>query len=243
MCSKQSDNIITFNVSGTKFQITISNLAKHPESWLTAMVNESVQPSDGFFVECCPVIFEYILGFILDDTKIDPELVAKNIGITESTVRTIIDQFKLKSVYTKNNIKIDQVNLAHTCIPEITVRELKNFNCEHGKSYECSECIVVAHIKYLLDVQNATRGRVNRIKMATKLFKVLAEPYSEFLVADYEKFRSVVKNKVSEIELDIRQDVENHPNEVAALRDVMNEIVKLCDKYTRYAAPDTFLLC
>ena len=99
MCSKLADNIVTFNVSGVPIKITTEKLASQPESWLTIMVHNKVQPAGGWFVECCPKIFGYILRFLVYDIKIDASMVAGKIGATEPQVRKIIDGFALKGVY------------------------------------------------------------------------------------------------------------------------------------------------
>lgn len=102
MCSKFDDNIILFDVSGVPIKIMGQKLAKHPESSLTTMVHDKVQPHNGWFVECCHKIFGYILRFIVDDIRLDPLMVANKIGTTEAHVRKIVDSFKLKGIYVKS---------------------------------------------------------------------------------------------------------------------------------------------
>lgn len=99
MCTILADDIITFNVSGVSIKITTEKLSKHPESSLTTMVNNKVQPSEGFFIECCPKIFGYILRFVLNDIKINPILIANKLGASEGQIRKIIDSFNFKNIY------------------------------------------------------------------------------------------------------------------------------------------------
>lgn len=99
MCSKLADNIILFNVSGVPIKISSEKLAKHPHSVLTTMVHNKVQPVDGWFVECCPKIFGYILRFVVHDLRIDPIMVGQKLGVSESEVRRVIDGFKFVNIY------------------------------------------------------------------------------------------------------------------------------------------------
>jgi ankyrin repeat protein len=102
MCTPLANNIITFNVSGTSVKIPVENLALYPESSLATMVHNKVQPSDGFFVECCPKIFGYILRFILHKMKLDPGAIAVKLITSEILIREVIDGFKFKEIYVAN---------------------------------------------------------------------------------------------------------------------------------------------
>jgi hypothetical protein len=102
MCTKLPDTIIAFNVSGTPIKIPVEKLALHPESSLTTMVHNKVQPSDGFFVDCCPKIFGYILRYVLHNMKVDPIAIATKISTTEAEVRDVIDGFKFKGIYSSD---------------------------------------------------------------------------------------------------------------------------------------------
>ena len=99
MCSKLVDNINLFNVSGVPIKITTQKLAKHPESLLTTMVHNKVQPIGGWFVECCPKIFGYILRFVVHDIQIDPLMVADKLGTSEASICRVIDSFKFNGIY------------------------------------------------------------------------------------------------------------------------------------------------
>ena len=107
MCDRFSDNIITFNVSGVPIKISTEILAKHPESLLTTMVYGNIQPSEGWFVECCPKIFSYLLRFLIHDIKVHPWIVSKELGTTETEVRKVIDRFKFKEIYVTDT-KVEQ---------------------------------------------------------------------------------------------------------------------------------------
>src|SRR5947209_2063618 len=100
MCNPVANNIITFNVSGVPIKISIEKLAKHPESLLTTMVDNKVQPAEGFFVECCPKIFGCILRFIIHEVQVDPVALSGKLFISEEQVRKVIDEFKFKGIYT-----------------------------------------------------------------------------------------------------------------------------------------------
>jgi ankyrin repeat protein len=104
MCTKLTDNIVTFNVSGVSIKLTTEKLAQHPESLLTTMVHDKVQPSEGWFVECCPKIFGYVVRFVIHNIQIDPLFVAGKLGTTEDEVRKVIDNFKFKGIYTADPI-------------------------------------------------------------------------------------------------------------------------------------------
>jgi BTB/POZ domain len=108
MCTKFPDNIVTFNVSGMLVDISAEKLSAHPGSLLTEMVNNSIQPVDGFFIECCPKIFKYILRFILYDIRVNPSFIAKDFGSNE--VRKVIDRFKFKNIYVVNPKSVEQLN-------------------------------------------------------------------------------------------------------------------------------------
>lgn len=104
MCTKLSDNIITFNVSGTCIKISTEKLALHPESLLTTMVHDKVQPAEGFFVDCCPKIFGYLLRFVDHEMQVDPVVIANKMATTEALVRKVIDGFKFKGIYVTDGV-------------------------------------------------------------------------------------------------------------------------------------------
>jgi ankyrin repeat protein len=113
MCTKLSDNIVTFNVSGFPVKITTQKLAEHPDCSLTAMVNNTVQPPGGFFIQSCPKVFGYILRFLIHDIKLNSSVVATKIGSSEKVVRAIVDEFRFKNIYTtdqnqKSEVVVDQ---------------------------------------------------------------------------------------------------------------------------------------
>jgi ankyrin repeat protein len=102
MCSKVADQIVTFNVSGTGIDISTDKLARHPDSLLTKLVDGKVQPSGGFFVECCPMLFSYILRFVVHDMQLDPSLIAQKLDTTEANVRKVVDDFGFKGIYSSS---------------------------------------------------------------------------------------------------------------------------------------------
>ena len=99
MCTPVSDNIVTFNVSGTSVKIPCEKLGLHPESLLARMAHNKVQPADGFFIACCPKIFGYVLRFVLHNMKLDPGVIANKLATNETYVREVIDGFKFKGIY------------------------------------------------------------------------------------------------------------------------------------------------
>ncbi len=99
MCSKLSDSIATFNVSGKIFKISTEKLAHQPESMLTKIVNTTVQPDQGFFIDCCPKIFEYILRFVVHGIQINPKIIAEKFGSNEDQIKTTINTFGFKGIY------------------------------------------------------------------------------------------------------------------------------------------------
>jgi ankyrin repeat protein len=122
MCNKLSDTIVIFNVSGTTIKIPSEKLALHPDSLLTTMVHNKIQPVDGFFVACCPKIFRCISNFVLRDIRVDPTLIARKIGATETQVRDVVDGFGFSNqiyigVVSKNEDKSD-VNIMDPRAPE-----------------------------------------------------------------------------------------------------------------------------
>jgi hypothetical protein len=120
MCTKISDNIITFNVCGVPVKLSTETLAKHPDSLLTTMVHNKVQPAEGWFVECCPKLFGHVLRFLVHDIKVDPVVVAGKLGISEGAVRKVIDGFKLKGIYVSATKDTDQeVHEAKKVIDEL----------------------------------------------------------------------------------------------------------------------------
>jgi ankyrin repeat protein len=108
MCTILSDNIITFDVCGTIVKIPTERLALYPESLLTTMVHNKVQPASGFFVDCCPEIFVYILRFVLYDIQVDPMMLAEKIGTDSGYVRTIIEKFKFKGIFITELMKKEE---------------------------------------------------------------------------------------------------------------------------------------
>jgi hypothetical protein len=109
MCNPVANNIITFNVSGVPIKISTEKLAKHPESLLTSMVHNKVQPAEGFFVECCPKIFGCILRFIIHEVQVDPVALSVKLSMSETQVRKVIDGFKFKGIYSTDTcLKVDK---------------------------------------------------------------------------------------------------------------------------------------
>jgi ankyrin repeat protein len=108
MCTLLADNIVTFNVAGTPVKIPTEKLSVHPESLLTTMVHNKVQPTDGFFVACCPKIFGYILRFVLYDMKVDPIAIANKLATSEAKVREVIDGFKFKGIYFSDTVSTNK---------------------------------------------------------------------------------------------------------------------------------------
>ncbi len=103
-----ADNIVLFSVSGTPIKISIEKLAVHPQSLLTEIVNKTVQPQDGFFIECCPMIFGYILRFILNGMPINPVFVANTLGVSEDHIRKVVDEFKFKDIYLNDSKEVKE---------------------------------------------------------------------------------------------------------------------------------------
>ena len=79
-----------------------------PNLLLVEMVNKTVQPQDGFFVECCPMIFGYILRFVLNGMPINPVFVANNLGVSENHIRKVVDEFKFKDIYLNDSKEVKE---------------------------------------------------------------------------------------------------------------------------------------
>ena len=125
MCTKMTDNIVLFSVSGTPVKISTEKLAAHPQSFLTEMVNTTVQPQDGFFVECCPKIFGYILRFVLNDMPINPVFVANKLGVSEGHIRGVIDAFKFEDIYLDDAKEVEEPKVEESKVEESKVEEPK----------------------------------------------------------------------------------------------------------------------
>ena len=128
MCTKMADTIVLFNVSGTPIKISTEKLAVHPQSLLAEMVNTTVQPADGFFIECCPMIFGYMLRFVLNGMPINPVFVANTIGVSEDHIRKVVDEFKFKDIYledVKEEVKESKVKLPDQDIWKATLGGLE----------------------------------------------------------------------------------------------------------------------
>jgi ankyrin repeat protein len=145
MCTKLSDSIVTFDVSGTPVKIPTEKLALHPESLLTMMVHNKVQPASGFAVNCCPKVFGYLLRFVLHDMQVDPMVIANKLATTEFQVRKVIDGFQFKGIYVNDMVPI---------VPMREVLDAKNRACAeelHKKIWSIAAKGQIEKLNFIID--------------------------------------------------------------------------------------------
>jgi ankyrin repeat protein len=156
MCTKLVDNIILFNVSGVPIKISTETLARHPDSLLTTMANNKVQPVEGWFVECCPELFGCILRFMVHNIQIQPSMVAQKMFTTETEVRRVIDGFKFKRIYATDSTPIPIKEPVDDMEPVVTTDSVNDMNKYERELYDSA---------YKKIWSSAHKGKLSKLKL------------------------------------------------------------------------------
>ena len=147
-----SSSLVTFNVGGTKYQVSRSLMDQHPDTMLSRMVSDTWQTEEdgaddeeGCFIERNGARFAYVLDYMRDGCVSIP---GGNSACTKSAMLNELQYFGFGDV----DAEAIQVEFSHIDAPKYIARLTKDFQLERDDLVRSRDelnsdilCLTIAH--------------------------------------------------------------------------------------------------